>query len=134
MPGQRPGGEGVAGAPVSAAWRREVYHCRARRQCAQYRRPVYREAVGPVHCAECNGLMEWQRSAALPGSESKEQKTVKTTKATKTKTQPKPDAWLALVLSTMGVAELRRELQTATGDERRWMQEELERKTKAGAR
>lgn len=46
----------------------------------------------------------------------------------KTKTTPKPDAWMQLVLATMSKSELQHELKTATGDERRWMLDALAKK------
>jgi hypothetical protein len=39
-----------------------------------------------------------------------------------------PDAWMRLVLETMGAEELRAELATASGDHHRWLAEELARK------
>jgi hypothetical protein len=46
---------------------------------------------------------------------------------------PQPDAWMQLTLTTMTIAELQRELQTATGDDRRWMQDALQEKQQAAA-
>jgi hypothetical protein len=44
------------------------------------------------------------------------------------KVDAKPDAWMQLVLQTMGIEELRREIAKASGDELRWLQAELRKK------
>jgi len=46
----------------------------------------------------------------------------------KTKTTPKPDAWMQLVLATMSKSELQHELKSATGNERQWMLDALKTK------
>ena len=49
----------------------------------------------------------------------------------RTDTRTQPDAWLRLVLTSMPIAELEKEIEHATGDERRWLTDELTRKRAA---